>query len=61
MFDFKNLVGMMMQSGVSRSGMGRMKYAMGEQGMGGQDGLLGGSQRLSGTQFGTLVSQYLPA
>ena len=54
MFDFKNLVGMMMQSGVSRSGMGRMKYAMGEQGM-------GGSQRLSGTQFGTLVSQYLLA
>ena len=28
MFDFKNLVGMMMESGVSRSGMGRVKHAI---------------------------------
>ena len=42
MFDFKNLVGMMMESGVSRSGMGRMKHALGDQGLGGQNGLLGG-------------------
>jgi len=31
MFDFKNVVGMMMQSGISRSGMVRMKHAMGDQ------------------------------
>lgn len=48
MFDFKNLVGVMMQSGVSRSGMDRMKHAMGDQGLGGQDGLLGGLSGGSG-------------
>jgi uncharacterized membrane protein YebE (DUF533 family) len=42
MFDFKNLVGMVMESGASRSGMDRMKHAMGDQGLGGQNGLLGG-------------------
>ncbi len=42
MFDFKNLVGMMMQSGASRSGMGRMKHALGDQGLGSRNGLLGG-------------------
>ena len=48
MFDFKNLVGVMMQSGVSRSGMDLMKHAMGDQGLGGQDGLLGGLSGGSG-------------
>ena len=42
MFDFKNLLGMVMESGASRSGMGRMKHALGDQGLGGQNGLLGG-------------------
>ena len=50
MFDFKNLVGMMMESGVSRSGMGRMKHALGDQGLGGQNGLLGGL--MGGSQGG---------
>ena len=48
MFDFKKLVGMMMQSGVPQSGKERMKHALGDQGLGGQNellgGLLGGSQ-----------------
>ena len=50
MFDFKNLVGMVMESGASRSGMGRMKHALGDQGLGGQNGLLGGL--LGGSQGG---------
>lgn len=50
MFDFKNLVGMVMESGASRSGMGRMKHALGDQGLGGQEGLLGGL--LGGSQGG---------
>jgi uncharacterized membrane protein YebE (DUF533 family) len=50
MFDFKNLVGMVMESGASRSGMDRMKHALGDQGLGGQNGLLGGL--LGGSQGG---------
>ena len=50
MFDFKNLVGMVMESGASRSGMSRMKHALGDQGLGGQNGLLGGL--LGGSQGG---------
>ena len=56
MFDFKDLVGVMMQSGVSRSGMDRMKHALGDQGMGGQDGLLGGLLGGSSGGGGDLLS-----
>lgn len=42
MFDFNNLVGMLMESGASRSGMDRMKHGLGDQGLGGRNGLLGG-------------------
>jgi uncharacterized membrane protein YebE (DUF533 family) len=42
MLNFKNLLGMVMQSGVTGSGNNRMRHALGDRGMGGQGGMLSG-------------------
>lgn len=42
MFDIKDLLGMVMQSGMTGSGNRRMRHALGESGVGGGNGLLSG-------------------